>query len=82
MCEFCENREIPDEHGSIAQRAVYENDNIVVQVEVDTPIGRRRNEGGTMTIYTPEVFRGDILTYVPIKYCPMCGRKLNGGEDE
>lgn len=82
MCEFCENREIPDEHGSMAQRAVYENDNIVIQVEVDTPIGRRRNSGGLMTIYTPEIFRGSTLTYVPIKYCPMCGRKLNGGEDE
>ena len=80
MCEFCENREIPDEHGSLAQKAIYEKDNIVVQVDVDTPIGRRRGEGGTMTIYTPEIFRGPVVNIVPIQYCPMCGRKLNDSE--
>lgn len=66
MCKYCEKLE------KINQEALLETENMLIQVDQDTPIGRRRGQGGILRIY-------DNLdeTTINIFYCPMCGRKLN-----
>jgi hypothetical protein len=54
------------------QEAIIETPNLICQVEVDTPIGIRKNDGGFMSI-----LHGSETEQVKIYYCPMCGRKLN-----
>ena len=69
MCKYCEKLE------KINQEALLETEDMLIQVDQDTPIGRRRGQGGILRIY-------DNLdeTTINIFYCPMCGRKLNYSE--
>lgn len=72
-CPFCHEKECGGEKSH--QDALVDDENtFTVQVEVDTPIGLRRNSGGEMTIlHNPSrTVRG-----IRIYYCPMCGRRLN-----
>ena len=70
-CPYCHRR------GDEAQEAIIDEPDLTVQVEVDTPIGLRRNDGGFMSIlYGPKK-----ISQLHIYYCPMCGRKLNEPKD-
>ena len=70
-CPYCHRR------GDDAQEAIIDEPDLTVQVEVDTPIGLRRNDGGSMSIlYGPKK-----VSQLHIYYCPMCGRKLNNPKD-
>lgn len=67
MCKYCESPKL-----GVGQVALAENDFYVAQVDIDTPIGRRVDNGGTLRFFD------NIEEFViPIQYCPMCGRKLN-----
>lgn len=61
MCEFCNGRV-----------ALVSDENIVVQVDPDTPIGVRRADGGSLSV----LCKSKLLS-TKIYYCPICGRKLN-----
>lgn len=66
MCKYCEKLEERKQ-----QEALYEDPDVIVQVALDTPIGRR--VGGSSL----DILVGEKVRYVQIFYCPMCGRKLN-----
>lgn len=68
MCKYC------DPKPGQSQAAVYESQEMVVQIDKSTPISRRRNSA-TFTIATfvgnhYKTFQADI------RFCPMCGKKL------
>ncbi len=72
-CPYCHRRD----EGRESQEAIFDEPDLTVQVEVDTPIGLRRNDGGFMSIlYGPKK-----ISQIHIHYCPMCGRKLNEPKD-
>lgn len=76
FCDLTEETKIEDiiegKVDSAEQEAIIETPNLICQVEVDTPIGIRKNDGGFMSI-----LHGTETDQVKIYYCPMCGRKLN-----
>ena len=61
MCEFCDGRS-----------ALVLDENIVIQVDPDTPIGLRKADGSYLSV----LYKSKLL-YTKIYYCPICGRKLN-----
>lgn len=61
MCEFCDGK-----------TALVSDENIVVQVDPDTPIGLRRADGSSLSV----LYKSKLL-YTKIYYCPICGRRLN-----
>ena len=72
-CPYCHRRD----EGRESQEAIINDSDLTVQVEVDTPIGLRRNDGGVMSIlHGPKK-----VSQIHIYYCPMCGRKLNEPKD-
>ena len=72
MCKYCEKLE-----NGKSQKAIFEDDHFIIQIDTDTPIGKRRGCGSTMRI-----FDGSGETEINISYCPMCGRKLNMDKKE
>lgn len=72
-CPYCHRTD----EGRKSQEAIINDLDLTVQIEVDTPIGLRRNDGGFMSIlYGPKK-----VSQIHIYYCPMCGRKLNEPKD-
>lgn len=72
-CPYCHRTD----EGRESQEAIINDSDLTVQIEVDTPIGLRRNDGGFMSIlYGPKK-----ISQIHIYYCPMCGRKLNEPKD-
>lgn len=71
MCKYCEGLKINPNTLGGEQDPLYEDQNIILQVAQDTPIGRRH--GGSFL----DVLVGTEIKHIQIFYCPMCGRKLN-----
>jgi len=71
MCKYCEGLKINPDTLCGEQDPLYEDQDLILQVAQDAPIGRRRGNSSL------EVLVGDHMKYIQIFYCPMCGRKLN-----
>ena len=71
MCKYCEGLKINPNTLGGEQEPLYEDQNIILQVAQDTPIGRRH--GGSCM----DILVGKEIKHIQIFYCPMCGRRLN-----
>lgn len=69
MCKYCEKIE----NRKRGQEALFQNQDIIIQVDIDTPIGLRRHQGGSMSVLHDKTKTDSFR----INYCPYCGRKLN-----
>lgn len=71
MCKYCEGLKINPHTFNGEQEALYEDQDLIVQVAQDTPIGRRAGYSSL------DFLLGAEEKHIKIFYCPMCGRKLN-----
>lgn len=84
MCKYCEKQNIGDGKEMREALPTRPNDNTVevtAGIVPPTPISRRRygETGMTSEIQVGVFLDNDesIIFSMPIKYCPMCGKKLD-----
>ena len=71
MCKYCEGLKINPMTLNGEQEPLYEDQDMIIQVAQDTPIGRRVGYSSL------DILLGHEVKEVKIFYCPMCGRELN-----
>lgn len=73
MCKYCERRKMQENNLNPIVDLLADSDNFMACIGEITPIAKRKHPDCSGELYVD--FDSETVS-IPIKYCPMCGRKL------